>query len=119
MDAFWEYYRGIEKGTKVTYEEFSLDERLKLEVKNSIKSLFKLILDEVKNRLGEINSKDLVWELAKKGVIKPELIQEYLDVIDLVTDIDYVDDLTLYTMLVRIMEDLEELYFSIIKFKNI
>ncbi|BCU69265.1 hypothetical protein [Stygiolobus caldivivus] len=120
MDIFWEYYRGIEKGTKVTFEEFSSNKQLKKEVTDAIKGLYTLILQEVQKKLNlaKIESSDFIWDLARLKAIKPELIQEYLDIIDVVSKIDKVDDLTLYTMLVRIMEDLEELYFSIIKFKT-
>ncbi|QGR20150.1 hypothetical protein [Stygiolobus azoricus] len=120
MENFWMYYRGIEKGTKVTYDEFISDHSLKSEVLNSIKNMYNLIRQEVKKRfgIGEIRLSDAIWELAKRKIIKSELIQEYLDVLEAVEKIDMIDDFTIYTMLVRIMEDLEELYFSVIKFKT-
>jgi len=120
MENFWMYYRDIEKGTKVTYDEFILDHSLKSEVLNSIKNMYNLIRQEVNKRfgIGENRLSEVIWELAKRKIIKSELIQEYSDVLEAIEKIDMIDDFTIYTMLVRILEDLEELYFSVIKFKT-
>ncbi|MFP3226615.1 MAG: hypothetical protein RXQ80_06830 [Sulfolobaceae archaeon] len=117
LEEFWRYYRTIERGTVVSLEEFEKDDILKRDIREAIASLYKLILNlsrKVSNNEGE----DLIWDLAKKNIINPSLIQEYLDVIRIVKNVNKVSDDILYSMLVRIMEDLEQLYFSIIKFIN-
>ena len=117
LEEFWKYYRIIERGTTISLEEFEKDEDLKKDIREAITSLYKLILS-LSRKVSANEGEDLIWDLAKKNVINPSLIQEYLDVIRIVKNVDKVSDEILYSMLVRIMEDLEQLYFSIIKFIN-
>ncbi|BFH72541.1 hypothetical protein SJAV_04850 [Sulfurisphaera javensis] len=109
---FWDHYRLIEQGTKVNLDEFLSNEELKKKVKKGIKGLYTDVMALVErcvNKKGE----EAIWELAKLKIISPNIVQELIDVIELVNKIDEIDDSIIYSMLVRIMEDLEELYISI------
>lgn len=110
--VFWENYKLIELGTKVSLDEFLQNKEIKENVRKGIKGLYEEVMAQVEKITGK-KDEDAIWDLAKAKVISPNIIQELLDVISLVKNLDKIDDVILYTMLVRIMEDLEQLYFSV------
>ena len=111
---FWDNYRLVELGTKVSLDEFLKDEGLKNKVKKGIIGLYLDTMNEVK-KVVDKTDEEAIWELAKKGIISPNLIQELLDVIAIVKNLDKLDDVLIYSMLVRIMENLEQLYIAVTK----
>ncbi|AAY79452.1 hypothetical protein [Sulfolobus acidocaldarius] len=117
MEKFWEYYKVIEKGTLISFEEFKNNREINLSIREAIKFLYKLI-ESSASKITSSKGENLIWDLARKKVIRPSNIEEFIDVVNIATRIEEVDDSIIYPMLVRIMEDLEDLYFSIINFKN-
>ncbi len=103
---FWDYYRMVEEGTKVTLDEFLSNPELKKRVKEGIKGLFNYFL-EVSG--GKEDPLDLIWRLGRQGVFPAYLVQEMDDLYNLIfRDVDNADDKIVYSMLVRVMEDIEE-----------
>lgn len=111
---FWDNYKIVELGTRVGLDDFVKDEELKSRVKKGIIGLYLDTMNEVKRVIGK-GDEDAIWELAKKGIISPDLIQELLDVISIIKNLDKLDDAIIYSMLVRIMENLEQLYIAVTK----
>ncbi|BBG22781.1 hypothetical protein IC006_0065 [Sulfuracidifex tepidarius] len=104
---FWDYYSMVEDGTKVTLEEFLNNPELRRRVKDGIRGLFNCFL-KVCSWKGE-DPLDLIWKLGRKGVFPAYLVQEMDDLYNLIfKDVDSADDKIVYSMLVRIMEDIEE-----------
>ena len=99
-------------GTRVSLDEFLRNEDLKNKVKKGIIGLYLDTMNEVKRVIGKTDE-EAIWDLAKKGIISPNLIQELLDVISIVKSLDKLDDAIVYSMLVRIMENLEQLYIAV------
>ena len=93
------------------------NEEIKTKVKKGIIGLYFDTMNEVKRVIGKTDE-DAIWELAKKGIISPNLIQELLDVISIVKNLDKLDDAIIYSMLVRIMENLEQLYIAVAGSQN-
>jgi len=105
--VFWDYYKMVEEGTKVSLEDFATNSDLKNKVKDGVKGLFQCFLKEASWQGG--NVEDLIWSFGKQGIFPPYLVQELEDLYNLVfKDVDKTDDRLLYGMLVRIMEDIEE-----------
>lgn len=102
----------VELGTKVSLDEFLNNNELKGKVKMGIRGLYADVMVEVKKMTNK-KDEDAIWELAKRGTISPILVQELIDVIRIVKNIESIDDELIYTMLVRIMEDLEQLYIAL------
>lgn len=109
---FWENYRLIEAGTKVSLDEFINNKDLVEKVKLGINGLYTDVMTLVEKCINK-KDEDAIWELAKRRIISPNNIQEFLDVIDMVKNLNKFDNSIIYTMLVRIMEDLEQLYISV------
>ncbi|QIW24935.1 hypothetical protein EWF20_12885 [Sulfolobus sp. S-194] len=110
--VFWDNYRLVELGTKVNLEEFISNKELKEKVKRGIRGLYEDVINEIERCIGK-RDEEAIWDLAKSGKISPNNIQEFLDIIYMINNIDKIDDVILYGMLVRIMEDLEELYINL------
>ncbi|MBP1357240.1 MAG: hypothetical protein JZD40_01960 [Sulfolobus sp.] len=104
----------IELGTKVSLDEFLNNEELRGKVKRGIKGLYADVMAEAE-KVTKKKGEDAVWELAKGKIISPILVQELIDVLQIVKNIDSVDNEIIYAMLVRIMEDLEQLYIALAK----
>jgi len=115
---FWLLYKNIEKGTKVSLDEFSENKELNYEVRNSSLSLYRDVITEASRIVNESEDSKIIWELLRRNIISVSLAQELIDISKIIANIFSIDDAVIYSMLVRIMEDLEELYFSIIKFKT-
>ncbi len=104
---FWDFYKMVEEGTKVSLEEFLSDHNLKGRVREGIKGLLNCFL-RISSWKGE-DVTDFIWRLGRDGILPPYLVQEMLDLYNLVLrDVDKADDRVIYGMLVRIMEDIEE-----------
>ncbi|MCH4815462.1 MAG: hypothetical protein QXY87_07090 [Saccharolobus sp.] len=106
----------IERGTLVSLEEFKSNQKLKESVKNGIKGLVKLLFQEADKIIKFTSNDDLIFQLMKLGLISATLAQELLDILKIVNNLDNVDDEILHSMLVRIMEDVEEAINSIDKY---
>ncbi|AKA74977.1 hypothetical protein SULI_00160 [Saccharolobus solfataricus] len=106
----------VEKGTLVSIEEFKSNRKLKESVKNGIKGLVKLLFQEADKIIKFDSNEDLIFQLMKLGLISPTLAQELLDILKIADNLDNVDDEILYSMLVRIMEDVEEAINNIGKY---
>ncbi|QXJ34500.1 hypothetical protein [Saccharolobus shibatae] len=106
----------IERGTLVSLEEFKSNQKLKESVKNGIKGLVKLLFQEAGKIIKFTSNDDLIFQLMKLGLISATLAQELLDILKIVNNLDSVDDEILHSMLVRIMEDVEEAINSIDKY---
>ncbi len=115
---FWEAYRKVEKGTKVTLEEFKSDSELKAEVKEGIIELYNEVLSEARKLINKTDDEELFLELFKRNIIDSYLLQELIDITNIIKNLSKADDEVLYGLLVRIMEDLEELFYSVKKFLN-
>jgi uncharacterized protein YutE (UPF0331/DUF86 family) len=115
-EEFWSLYKNIEKGTKVSIEEFLKNKELNYEVKSSSLSLYKKVLSDASKIVKESEDSKIIWELLRRNIISASLAQELLDISNTMNNIFSIDDTIIYSMLVRIMEDLEELYFSIQKY---
>ncbi len=115
-EEFWSLYKNIEKGTKVSIEEFLKNKELNYEVKSSSLSLYKKVLSDASKIVKESEDSKIIWELLRRNIISASLAQELLDISNTMNNIFSTDDTIIYSMLVRIMEDLEELYFSIQKY---
>jgi len=114
MSQFWTNYARVEKGTLVSLDEFTASAELKEEVKNGIRGMALLILEIGREKLGKYEDwEGLIWELGRAGILSPSLLGEVIDVIRIALDPWKVDDGLLHSMLVRIMEILEEVYFSL------
>jgi len=113
---FWSLYKSIEKGTKVSLDEFSENKELNYEVRSSSLSLYKDVMAEASKIVNEKEDSKIIWELLRRNIISVSLAQELIDISKIITSIFSIDDEIIYGMLVRIMEDLEELYFSIQKY---
>lgn len=113
---FWSLYKSIEKGTKVSLDEFSENKELNYEVRSSSLSLYKDVMAEASKIVNEKEDSKIIWELLRINIISVSLAQELIDISKIITSIFSIDDEIIYGMLVRIMEDLEELYFSIQKY---
>ncbi|NON63464.1 hypothetical protein [Acidianus sp. RZ1] len=112
FSVFWELYREIEKGTKVSIDEFSRDKKLNGEVRKAIIELYNEVIGFVEYKTGK-KERDALVSLLEQGNITPILLQEMLDISRVIAKISEVEDDVLYGMLVRIMEDLEELYNAV------
>ncbi|QGA53384.1 hypothetical protein GFS03_01690 [Sulfolobus sp. E5-1-F] len=106
----------IEKGTLVSLEEFKRDQKLKESVKNGIKGLVELLFQKAGMIIKFTSNDDLIFQLMKLGLISATLAQELLDILKIVNNLDNIDDEILHSMLVRIMEDVEEAINSIDKY---
>ncbi|AWR93470.1 hypothetical protein [Acidianus brierleyi] len=113
---FWLLYKNIEKGTKVSLDEFSENKELNYEVRNSSLSLYRDVITEASRIVNESEDSKIIWELLRRNIISVSLAQELIDISKIIANIFSIDDAVIYSMLVRIMEDLEELYFSIQKY---
>ncbi len=115
-EAFWNLYRVVEKGTTMTLDQFESDKATNSEIRRAVGGLIDLVFKEAEKMLpGERDRERALWELMKRNVISAHLAQELLDILSLAKHVNEVEDAVLYGMLVRIMEDLEELYFSLKK----
>ncbi|EWG07530.1 MAG: hypothetical protein ASUL_03449 [Candidatus Aramenus sulfurataquae] len=115
-EAFWSLYRIIEKGTRISLEEFESDKTTNARIREAVRDFVDLVFLVVENKFqGEKDRERIIWELMRENVISAYLAQEIIDILNLVKRLADVDDKVLYGMLVRILEDLEELYFSIKK----
>ncbi|MDT7901321.1 MAG: hypothetical protein RXQ76_06530 [Acidianus sp.] len=115
---FWEAYRKIEKGTEVSLEEFRSNGELKSEVKEGIIELYKEVLSEARRLINEPDDEKLFLELFRRNIIDSYLLQELIDIMNIIKNLHKTDDDVIYGLLVRIMEDLEELFYSVKKFLN-
>ncbi|BDC18339.1 hypothetical protein [Acidianus sp. HS-5] len=115
---FWEAYRKVEKGTKVTLDEFKSNSELKSEVKEGIIELYNEVLGEARKLINKSDDEELFLELFKNNIIDSYLLQELIDIANIIKNLSKVDEEVLYSLLVRIMEDLEELFYSVKKFLN-
>ncbi len=115
---FWSLYKNIEKGTKVSLDEFSENKELNYEVRSSSLSLYNDVIAEASKIVNEKADSKIIWELLRRNIISVSLAQELIDISKIINNIFSIDDTIIYSMLVRIMEDLEELYFSIQKYLN-
>ena len=111
---FWDNYKLIELGTRVSLDEFMRNEELKTKVKKGIIGLYLDTMNEVR-RVTDKTDEEAIWELAKKGIISSNLIQELLDTISIIKNLSKLDDEIIYSMLVRIMENFEQLYIAVTK----
>lgn len=115
---FWEIYYRIERGTRVSLEEFKKDENLKKDVKDAILDLYSFVISMCRKIVNVEDEEKLLFELLKRKIIDSSLLQELIDIRQVILNINEIDDEILYGLLVRIMEDLEELFYSIKKFLN-
>lgn len=115
---FWEAYRKIEKGTKASLEEFRSNTELKSEVKEGIIELYNEVLNEARKLINESDDEKLFLELFRRSVIDSYLLQELIDIMNIIKNIQKIEDDVIYGLLVRIMEDLEELFYSVKRFLN-
>ncbi|MEM0373948.1 MAG: hypothetical protein QXV69_04050 [Sulfolobaceae archaeon] len=107
---FWEYYRKVEKGLSVPIEDFKYNIIIKEEVKEGIRGLMKILEEKIKKITNKNNIEEGLVELLSNSRISPALYQEMVDILRLYKKLDVVEDEILYSMLVRILEDIEELY---------
>ncbi|ABP94911.1 hypothetical protein HA72_0736 [Metallosphaera sedula] len=99
----------MERASKTTLEDFMRDERLRNDTRRAIAELLnELYL--LGSRVADGNDEDLIWNLAKSGLIQAPLAQELVDVISLYRS---GSDELIYASLVRIMEDIEEAYHTL------
>lgn len=113
---FWEIYRRIERGTKISPEEFKNNEELKKDVRRAIVELYSFVLSTCRKVISVEDDEKLFYELFRNKIIDSSLLQELIDIKQIVSNINEIDDEILHGLLVRIMEDLEELFYSIKKF---
>lgn len=113
---FWDLYHRIERGTKISLEEFKQDNELKRDVKNAILELYSYVISMCRKVIDEDDDEKLLYQLFRNRIIDSSLLQELMDIKGLIANINEIDDEMLYSLLVRIMEDLEELFYSIKKF---
>ncbi|ARM75035.1 hypothetical protein [Acidianus manzaensis] len=113
---FWELYHRVEKGTKVSFDEFKKDDKLKNDVKDASVKLYSYVISMARKIYNIDDDEKLFFELFKNKIIDSLLLQELIDIRSFIMNINEIDDEILYSLLVRIMEDLEELFYSIKKF---
>ncbi|AWR96556.1 hypothetical protein DFR86_02655 [Acidianus sulfidivorans JP7] len=113
---FWDLYHRVEKGTKVSLEEFKNNKELKNDVKNAIIQFYSYVVSMARKVINIDDDEKLFFELFKKKIIDSLLLQELIDIREAIINLDKIDDDILYSLLVRILEDLEELFYSIKKF---
>jgi len=107
---FWEYYKKVEKGLLVPIEEFRANSKIKEEVKEGIRGLIKILEEDLRRLTNNDKIEEALMELLSKSKITPILYQEILDILRLYKELDSIDDDILYSMLVRVLEDIEELH---------
>ncbi|MDG7037996.1 MAG: hypothetical protein JRN37_02360 [Nitrososphaerota archaeon] len=121
--VFWVNYRAIEAGTEVTLDEFINDLILNAKVRAGVRGLYGEFITLIKGLFKDSNivtasDSQLIWQLGQMGYIKAELVQELVDLLPIMQNAEKVEDETIYSNLVRIMEDVEECYVSIIVLKG-
>ncbi|AEB95464.1 hypothetical protein [Metallosphaera cuprina] len=99
----------LERASKMSKESFLADEQVRLEVRKAIEGMLSE-LSILGSNLVDGRDEDLIWNLARKGVILAPLAQELSDIISIYRS--GVDEL-IFVNLVRIMEDIEEAYYAI------
>ncbi|MDT7861548.1 MAG: hypothetical protein RRA45_04990 [Saccharolobus sp.] len=116
--SFWDYYRMVEQGTLVDFEEFKQNSELKEKVKEGIKGMLKILTSEISTIIKFNSYEEAVWQLLRLNIISASLAQELLDIFPVINNIENADDIILYSMLVRIMEDIEETLIKISEYKG-
>ncbi|BDB99046.1 hypothetical protein [Saccharolobus caldissimus] len=116
--SFWDYYRMVEQGTLVNFEEFKQNSELKEKVKEGIKGMLKILTSEISTIIKFNSYEEAVWQLLRLNIISASLAQELLDIFPVINNIENADDNILYSMLVRIMEDIEETLIKISEYKG-
>ncbi|MDG7044812.1 MAG: hypothetical protein JRN02_05515 [Nitrososphaerota archaeon] len=120
---FWVNYRAIEAGTEVTLDEFINDLILNAKVRAGVRGLYEELITVIKGLFKDsdivtASDSQLIWQLGQMGYIKAELVQELVDLLPIMQNAEKVEDETIYSNLVRIMEDVEECYISITVLKG-
>ena len=121
--VFWVNYRAIEAGTEVTLDEFINDLILNAKVRAGVRGLYGELITLIKGLFKDsdivtASDSQLIWQLGQMGYIKAELVQELVDLLPIMQNAEKVEDETIYSNLVRIMEDVEECYVSITVLKG-
>ncbi len=121
--VFWLNYRAIEAGTEVPLDEFINDLILNAKVRAGVRGLYEELITVIKGLFKDSNivtasDSQLIWQLGQMGYIKAELVQELVDLLPIMQNAEKVKNETIYSNLVRIMEDVEGCYVSITVLKG-
>lgn len=108
----------VEQGTLVNFEEFKQNSEIKEKVKEGIKGMLKILTSEISTIIKFNSYEEAVWQLLRLNIISASLAQELLDIFPVINNIENADDIILYSMLVRIMEDIEETLIKISEYKG-
>lgn len=112
-ENFWNIYREIERALNYTIDDFLRDKTLIEETKKAIRSLYSLVMDKLHYKYhinNDVNK--LLYLLLTQNTLSASTVQEALDVIRFIENIESYEPQILYSMIVRILEVLEELYFN-------
>ncbi|BCU67121.1 hypothetical protein HS7_05580 [Sulfolobales archaeon HS-7] len=113
--GFWEDYKIIEKAALIDEETFSTSPLVITDTVNATKRLLNEVLMKIKSYYG-ISTDDMhgmIFFLMKNKMINPELIGQLIDVIEFVNNIEGEKPEIIHSWLIRVMEILEEVYFSL------
>lgn len=108
---FWEYYTLAEKATFASLEEFVSSIELKENARRGVRGMAESVLQLASRLIGARDDwQDTILSLVKEEILPPPLIGELMDVMRISVDPWRIDDIIFYSMLVRTMETLEQVY---------
>ncbi|WP_126449163.1 hypothetical protein [Sulfodiicoccus acidiphilus] len=100
-----------EKATFASLEEFVSSIELKENARRGVRGMAESVLQLASRLIGARDDwQDTILSLVKEEILPPPLIGELMDVMRISVDPWRIDDIIFYSMLVRTMETLEQVY---------